>query len=129
MKDYICYVHTDSVDGNSIIYVNGKKMKISDYFHSLEDNFIYFDDFNKNFVKKVINGDKTFSINEKIKLNENYIKYVMKHEVEKELFELIVDGNKIILTEDHSLKVIRNNELITISPKNLKNTDKFINIV
>ena len=58
------------------------------------------------------------------------IKYVMRHKVKKERYKIKTEsGKEVIVTGDHSVMVIRNNELVTVKACELnKVTDKIITI-
>ena len=59
------------------------------------------------------------------------IKYVMRHKVKKPMYKIkSKSGKELVVTEDHSVMVIRNNELISIPTKDInKETDKLITIL
>ncbi len=52
--------------------------------------------------------------------------YAMKHKVKKHMYKLKVEGNEIIVTEDHSIMFERNGTLIEGSVKDLQAGDKII---
>lgn len=126
-EDYIVTIDTDSVAGDTKIIVNNKEITIEDYYNSLSDNFIRYDDFNNDYVKIVDNGDVALSYKDNNLYNGN-INYIMKHKVKKEMFEINVNGKKVIITEDHSIIVERNNTLLSIKPKDIQKNDKLIYI-
>ena len=68
------------------------------------------------------------SVNENKELEYKKINYVMKHKTEKELYKITIDNDEIIVTEDHSCIVLRNNRLISVKPKEIKSTDIFIKL-
>lgn len=121
--DYVVASDTDSVVGDSIIYVNGEKISIEDYFDSCGGKFIKYDEFNEDYVKVVSEKDVSYSISESGILEEKKIKYVMKHKVKKRMYR-ITDGrgNSVVVTEDHSV-IIRNKKtgkISDIKPSQLK---------
>jgi hypothetical protein len=118
--DYITYIDTDSVVGDTYIYINGSKIKIKDYFDSLDDNFIKYDNFNEDYIKKV-EKDVSLSFSSDKKIEEKSVKYVMKHKVKKEMFEIYANDKSVIVTEDHSIIVEEKNtsKIISISPKHI----------
>jgi DNA polymerase elongation subunit (family B) len=126
-KDFVIASDTDSIVSDSIIYVNSEKITIEDYFNSLPCDFIKFDDFNDDYVKRVNSGDYTKSFDGDKIIDDN-INYVMKHKVEKELFKIEVDDKNVIVTEDHSLIVERAGNIISVSPKELIYGDSIIYI-
>jgi len=103
-------------------------MTIEDYYDICGDDYEYHDDFNNKYVKNVNNDDITLSVSNDKKLNVNKINYVMKHKVKKRLFKITVNGKSVVVTEDHSLVVLRGNELKKIIPKYVMSGDIFINI-
>ena len=48
------------------------------------------------------------------------IKKIVRHKITKKLYRVKTDENEVIITEDHSLVVLRNNELVGITIKELK---------
>lgn len=127
--DRVIASDTDSVVGDTLVYVNNKQIKIEDLYSRFSE-FEYKDDFNKNYVKPV-NEITTLSFNTKTKLiEEKPIKYVMKHRVNKRMFKITLNGKYVIVTEDHSVIVKRNNRYISIKPAELNvEIDKIINII
>lgn len=126
--DPVVYGDTDSVVGSSKINVNGEKISIEDYYNTCEGNIIKNDN-DQNFIKELQNNDKALSFD--IKNNEitfNKINYIKKHKVKKEFFKIMVDNKEIVITEDHSIIVERNDKIISITPKEIIKTDKIIHI-
>jgi intein/homing endonuclease len=50
----------------------------------------------------------------------------MKHEVEKEMFKITVNGKSVIVTEDHSVMIFRDGKLRSCKAKDIKSEDKLI---
>jgi DNA polymerase elongation subunit (family B) len=121
--DYIEYMDTDSVTGDTMIYVNDKKISIEDYYDSVpEENLIKNDKFNKDFVKIIYNNDTSKSLSEKFKVEDKRILYIMKHKVKKKMFKITLqDGKSVTVTSDHSIivKMKKTGELKTIKPQQL----------
>lgn len=115
---------TDSVVGDTIINVNGKSITIADYYNSITPNYIKCDDINKNYIKRVDNGDVALAYDTGIV--QNKIKHVMKHTVKKRMFKIKCNGKEVIMTEDHSIIVNRNGKNISVSPKNILKGDRLI---
>lgn len=115
---------TDSVVGDTIINVNGKPITIADYYNSITSNYIKYDDINKNYIKRVDNGDVALAYNNGIV--QNKIKHVMKHTVKKRMYKIKCNGKEVIMTEDHSIIVNRNGKNMSISPKDILKTDTLI---
>ena len=116
MTDFISYIDTDSVVGGSIIEVNGQKMTIEDYFQSKCNEYIYYDGFNNNYVKKV-EGDVTSSVNGEGQIEKDVINYVMGHKVKKRMYRITSNGKSVTVTEDHSVMVLSGGELKGVTPK------------
>ena len=115
---------TDSVVGDTIINVNGKPITIADYYNSIASNYIKCDDINKNYIKRVDNGDVALAYDNRIV--QNKIKHVMKHTVKKRMYKIKCNGKEVIMTEDHSIIVNRNGKNISVSPKDILKTDTLI---
>lgn len=125
-KDRIVGVDTDSVVGDTIIKVNNKSIKISDYYNSItNDNII---DSSKE-IKRV-EGDYSISFNGN-EIQNKPIKYIMRHKTKKMLYKITVGNDSVIVTEDHSIMVIdTNGKLVEIKPSELnKNKHKIVNII
>ena len=69
---------------------------------------------------------RTLSVDENGKLEETEIEYIMKHKVKKRMYTLCVEDRSIKITEDHSIIVERDGELIDITPKQMKEGDEVI---
>lgn len=126
---YVVYCDTDSVVGDSKIYVDGEQVTIEDYFNSTDTEYLKHDDFNQNYVKVGKGITKSMSM-ETGKLEEKAIKYVMKHKVKKRLFKITApDGNSVTVTEDHSIIVKRKDKYLSVKPTEiLLGTDELISI-
>jgi len=125
--DPLVYVDTDSLVGSSIIIVNGKKIKIEDYYNQCNGILIKNDINNQNFIKEINNDDKglSYDINSQQIVN-NKIKYIKKHKVKKEFFKISYKDKEVIITEDHSVMIERNDKIIEIKPREIKQDDKII---
>lgn len=62
---------------------------------------------------------RTLCVDENGKLEETDIEFVMKHKVKKHMYRLCIPGKTVDITEDHSLVVERDGELVEIKPKEL----------
>ena len=120
--DMILGADTDSVVGDSIIRVDENEIKISEFFDSIPDNYLKYDTFNNNYVKKVF--DRTaLSLSKDGNLENKKIKYVMKHKVNKRLYKIKANGKFVVVTEDHSI-IVKNKKtgkIQEIKPKELSN--------
>ena len=122
-KPYWIYSDTDSVDGDTIIKTDKGEFKIKDFYNYIDSEEIIRSD--NNFIKKVENV-KSLSVNKDFIMENNNIKYIMKHKVKKRMFKIKIKNNEIIITEDHSIMVKRNDQLISIKPQEIKTGDKFL---
>lgn len=126
-KDYILGIDTDSVVGDTLVYVDGVKIKISDLYEKYI-NLEYNDEFNKSYVKPVGDVD-TYSFNTSSKMIESKpIKYVMKHRVKKRMWAIYDDsmGNHVEVTDDHSVIIRRENDYISVKPCDIGGSDKIV---
>lgn len=124
--DYVVYGDTDSVVGDTIIEVNGNKLSIAEYYDSIpDDNLVK--DTPKDFVK-TISGDFSLSMSKDMKVENKPINYIMKHKVKKHMYKITVDGNSVTVTEDHSVIISRDGELLDVKPIDIKKGDKIIKI-
>jgi hypothetical protein len=117
---------TDSISGDSLIDTNNGKL-------SIEELFVISNSFEEQ-------GEKEFGYNNNLKVrtydpetNESYfenIDYVYRHKVSKEQWEIEdEEGNKICVTNDHSIMVEREGKLIECKPMDIKDTDLLISIL
>ena len=60
------------------------------------------------------------------KIIHNKINYIMGHKVKKKLFKIKIGDNETAITEDHSIMVKRNGEIIEVKPIELLKTDKLL---
>ena len=125
-KEYILYGDTDSCVGSTLIETNNGKIKIEDLYTSLS-GIIEIKGEN-NYVKHIKTPIKAASVNNKKELEYNNIKYVMKHKVKKRMYKIKCSGDEVIITEDHSMIVLRDETLLEIKPKDVVKTDKLIKI-
>lgn len=65
---------------------------------------------------------------ERKEIERKYIKYVMKHKVKKRMFKIIFNHIETIVTEDHSVIIDRDGDIIDIKPGDIKPTDKLIHL-
>jgi len=121
----IVYGDTDSVASDSIIQTNiGDK--------SVEDLFMAGDIFWKD-------GDKEYSRNNDIKVSSydpetNTVKqssyqYVYRHKVRKKKYKITTaNGKSVVVTEDHSVMVLVNGNLVEKKPAELTKNDVIITL-
>ena len=118
------YSDTDSVVGDSIIKTNHGDIKIEDIFNVFEGDVKEYQE--GKYIKEIKNlTSLSLNVNTKL-VEEKNIKYVMKHKVKKNMYKISYHDKIVILTEDHSLIILRQDELLEISPNNLQKGDKII---
>ena len=128
-KDYVIAVDTDSVVGDTLIWTNGKQVRIDELYDTVVEGggaFIKRDDFNQDYVVRPNHQILTKSVTPKITTSERPITYVMKHRVKKRMFRIRVGGDVVTVTEDHSLCVVRDGQLISCKPQEIQPTDFFV---
>jgi len=125
--DMILGADTDSVVGDSTIRINDCEIKISDFFDSIDDNYLKQDDFNCNYIKRVDNNT-ALSLSKDGNIENKKIKYVMKHKVKKRLYKIKINDKFVTVTEDHSI-IIKNKKtgkIQEIKPKDLSNEKHYM---
>jgi len=124
VDDLTIYQDTDSVVGDTLISTNYGDIKIEDLF----------DEFNSN-TTTTHHGHELAPCTELKALtynsttNQTYmgeVKNIIRHRVSKEKYKIVADGKEIIMTEDHGCMVKRDNELMRVSPSDIRPTDKLI---
>lgn len=121
----VIYGDTDSCEANSLIETSIGNMTIESLFNRLEI--------------KTNNGDKEYAHDDDVMVmsydkerDEPYmghINYVYRHKVSKDLYEIEdSEGNIVIVTEDHSVMIERNGELIEVKPLEINEDDIIITL-
>jgi len=125
--DWIPQIDTDSVVGDSIVYIDGEKIKIEDLYENTKGRIEKRD--KNNYIKHIDKEIYTLSLNKEKYIVENKkIKYIMAHKVKKRMFKIKHKDTEVIVTEDHSVIVKRNNEFLDVKPKDIIQGDKIIKI-
>ena len=121
INDYVVAGDTDSIIGNTNIYVNNENKTIESIFNEnlnsgkldkLEngtDVLIL----NKNMITKSINGDTK-------------IKNVSRHKVNKDKWKITINNNEVEMTGDHSIMIYRDGQIIECKPSEIKKTDYLV---
>lgn len=115
---------TDSVFSKSKIYVNNKLKTIENLFDEILKN---------GSLDKLQNGTEVAIPKFKIETHSingsTLIKNVSRHKVSKGQYKIsIKNKDPLYITEDHSIMVYRNNEIIECKPNEIKNSDFIITI-
>ena len=122
---------TDSQIGDTQIVIDNNHISMEDFFTQCkyENNDIVLKTSNNSEIIPVHNHVTLTYIDHDNKTCERPVKYIMRHKVSKDKFCLTTKtGKKMIMTGDHSVMIIRNNELISIPARNILKTDKVITI-
>ena len=123
-KKFVYYGDTDSVEGNTKIWINGEEIEISKFYDSLECDEIITD--SGNHIKK-ISGYSTKTI-ENDSVVEKNVPHIMKHRVKKRMFKINHNGNSVVVTEDHSIMVKRDGNIISCKPIDILPSDFVISL-
>lgn len=124
-RKYTIAGDTDSVVGDTFIDVNGVKQTIAEFYDSISDDQLIRDELDNKV--KLVDGCQGLSVNVKTKeIESKPIKYVMKHLVKKRMYAIHVDGKNVVVTEDHSIMVMRDDMIISVKPKEILKSDIII---
>ena len=129
VKDRRTYSDTDSCLGDTLISVNGRKETIEDFYNSSEGEEV--ENILGKYIKEFPKGKyKTLSIDEDdlTKVNEVDILHAVKHKTPKRMWKVKVDGKEVVITEDHSIMILRDGYLMRGSVKDLKYGDEILTI-
>lgn len=122
----LIYGDTDSVVGDTQIYVNGSKQTIADFYNNCTGEYLRSDDVAQDYVK-CVNGYTSIGFDGNAVVTRP-INYVMKHKVKKRMFQVRVNGCVVQITADHSLIVRRGGAIVEIKPTEVIKGDKLISI-
>ena len=122
-KPYYIYSDTDSCVGDTLISTSVGRIKIEDLF---ERSGEIVKNENGSFVKRLDEKILAKSMNSDFEIQDKKIIYVMKHKVNKRMFKISVNDKSVIITEDHSIMINRNDNLISVKPTEILETDELI---
>lgn len=122
-KPYYIYSDTDSCVGDTLISTSLGKIKIEDLFERSGE--IVKND-NGSFVKRLDEKILAKSMNSDFEIQDKKIIYVMKHKVNKRMFKISVNNKSVIITEDHSVMIKRNDNLMSVKSNEILETDDLI---
>lgn len=120
---YLVYGDTDSCVGDTIIETIRSKTKIEDFFNHTAGKVQVTPN---GLIKKPYMNLLVKSMSDKFEVEFKTVKYIMKHSVEKRMFKIKTHEREVIITEDHSVIVNRNGEMLSVKPKDILKTDKLI---
>lgn len=121
----LLYADTDSVLGDTLINIDGKDVKIQEFYNN---NGVLIKDEFENYVKKFDKNYNSLSLNNSFKIENKKVLYCMKHKVKKNFFKIKTDTNSVIVTEDHSIIILRDGKMLSIKPSEVKNNDRLFKI-
>ena len=124
-KDFWIYSDTDSV-ADTLVKTDQGSVHFSELYDSQNTKEI---EYKPGKFFKEVKDLKALSVSKDLELEYKPIKYVMKHTVKKRLFKIKCNGKEVIITNDHSIMVKRDDELIEVKPFELTqlfNTDSLI---
>src|SRR5690606_16152922 len=101
--DYVVAIDTDSVSGDSMIWVDDKQIAIEQAFDAIAGELIVNDKLRSNFVKVPNKTLMTKSCNSDGQVESKRISYLMKHKVSKGMYRVTVGDKSVVVTEDHSI--------------------------
>ena len=129
VKDRRTYSDTDSCLSDTLISVNGRKETIEDFYNSSEGEEV--ETIFGKYAKELPKGRyKTLSIDENdlTKVKEIDILHAVKHKTPKRMWKVKVDGKEVVITEDHSIMILRDGYLMRGSVKDLREGDEILTI-
>lgn len=122
---YLIQADTDSCVYNTIINTTKyQNIMIGDYFDKIQGTVEIRDE--NNLIKHITEYDTINSVSKDFNMQDKKINYVMKHKVKKRLFKITVNSESTTITEDHSLMVRRDNELVSVKVSELLPTDEVL---
>ena len=121
---YVVYSDTDSVAPETVIDVNGELVTIASFFEQSDGVISILP--GSQYIKTLVPKQYTTKGFNGASITRKSIRYAMKHRVSKEMYEVCVGSNSIIVTEDHSLIVERNGDLLSIKPADIQYGDLLI---
>lgn len=126
-RPYLVYGDTDSVLGDTLVKTENGEIAIEKLYELLngeiETRGV------DNFIKHINEHIKAASVSKDMTLEFNNINYVMKHKVKKRMFKITCDNDEVVVTEDHSVMIVRDDKLISCKPYEILKTDKIVKII
>lgn len=129
MKDRRCYSDTDTNFATTQIHINGNKQMIGEFYETSKGE--EYETVLGKYIKELPKGKyKTLSIDEEelTKVKEVDVLHAVKHKTPKRMWKVKVDGKEVIITEDHSIMILRDGYLMRGSVKDLREGDELLTI-
>lgn len=124
-EPYVIYGDTDSSFSSTILRINSEDITISDLFDSIDIEPIIT---SSGVEIKRVDGKHSLTYTPELGIHYQPIDYVMRHKVKKRMYRITSGDKSVEVTCDHSLKVMRNNELIDVKPSDLQKGDKIVRV-
>lgn len=123
---YLISGDTDSVVHDSLLTLENEKIKIGDLFDRVDSEV----EITKNGSEvKKIKGLKSLTYNQEKGAFYSPVNYIMRHKVKKKLYKITSGKNTVTVTEDHSVKIIRDGKLIDVKPYDIIKGDEIVMVI
>ena len=129
VKDRRCYSDTDTNFATTLIHINSSVETIEEFYNNSEGE--EYETVLGKYIKELPKGKyKTLSIDEDdlTKVKEVDVLHAVKHKTPKRMWKVKVDGKEVIITEDHSIMILRDGYLMRGSVKDLREGDELLTI-
>lgn len=126
----VIYIDTDSVDGKSELVVNNYRIKIEDFWSQCSKINGYDVDERGNEITYPDSNTQILNWTEDKGLNNIPVKRVIRHKVKKKKWKVKTkSGKEVVITDDHSIMVKRNGQLIKLRASEIDvQKDKIVSI-
>lgn len=124
-EPYVIYGDTDSAVSSTILRINSEDITIGELFDSIDIDPIITSSGAE--VKRVA-GKHSLTYTLSRGVHYQPVDYVMRHKVKKRMYRITSGDKSVEITCDHSLKVMRDNELIDVKPSDLQKGDKIVRV-
>ena len=124
-EPYVISGDTDSAVSSTILRINSEDITIGDLFNSIDVEPVITSSGVE--VKRVV-GKHSLTYTPEKGAHYQPVDYVMRHKVKKRMYRITSGDKSVEVTCDHSLKVMRNNELIDVKPSELQKGDKIVRV-
>lgn len=124
-KPYVIYGDTDSAVSTTILRINSEEITIGELFDSTDSPITVTPSGAE--VKRV-EGKYSLTYTPEGGVQYQPVEYVMRHKVQKRMYRITSGDKSVEVTCDHSLKVMRNGELIDVKPSELQKGDKIVRV-
>lgn len=120
---YVAYGDTDSVAYDTIINTNKGDIQIGDLYNIPGETKVLE---NGTYIKIPSEDIEALSFGKDFNIEPKKIKYIMKHKVSKKLYKIKCNNNYVVLTEDHSVMVVRDGKLLECKPSEIIAGDRLV---